>query len=132
MIDNQQPGSIVFVSSLHDTFIRTFPHYSSSKAAVSMLAESRRGVGPYRIRVNTVSPGVIRTHHVPAPIDERDRERLRTLIPLGRVGDPVDVARIIVMLLDDEHAGYVTGTNVRVDGGLGLHSWSLDEQQQQG
>ena len=120
MIDNQQPGSIVFVSSLHDTFIRTFPHYSSSKAAVSMLARKLAAeLGPYRIRVNTVSPGVIRTHHVPAPIDERDRERLRTLIPLGRVGDPVDVARVIVMLLDDEHAGYVTGTNVRVDGGWG-------------
>jgi len=133
MIDDRLPGSIVFVSSLHDTFVRTFPHYSASKAAVAMLVrELAVELAPHGIRVNAVSPGVIRTARVRAPVDERDRERLRRLIPVGRVGEPHEVARMIAVLLSEELSGYVTGANVRVDGGLGLHSWSLDEQHAQG
>jgi NAD(P)-dependent dehydrogenase (short-subunit alcohol dehydrogenase family) len=133
MIDDRLGGSIVFVSSLHDSFVRTFPHYSASKAAVTMLVrELAVELAPHRIRVNVVSPGVIHTARVSAPVDERDRERLRRLIPIGRMGEPHEVARMIAMLLSEELSGYVTGATVRVDGGLGLHSWSLDEQHAQG
>lgn len=119
-------GSIVFVSSLHDTFVRTFPHYSASKAAVAMLVqETASELGPSGIRVNAVSPGAIHSMHVPLPTDERELQRLREIIPLGHVGDAGQVARMIAVLLSDELAGYVTGANVRVDGGLGTHSWSV-------
>jgi NAD(P)-dependent dehydrogenase (short-subunit alcohol dehydrogenase family) len=47
-------------------------------------------------------------------------------IPLGRIGQPADVARMAAVLLSDEWSGYVTGSNVRVDGGLGVHSFSFD------
>jgi len=119
-------GSIVFVSSLHDTFIRTFPHYSTSKAAVAMLVrELASELGPHGIRVNAVSPGAVHSSHVPLPAEEAERQRLREIIPLGHIGQAEQVARMIAVLLCDEWAGYVTGTNVRVDGGLGTHSWSV-------
>jgi NAD(P)-dependent dehydrogenase (short-subunit alcohol dehydrogenase family) len=125
LIATGRRGSIVFVSSLHDTFIRTFPHYSTSKAAVAMLVkELASELGPHGIRVNAVSPGAIHSAHVPLPTDEPELHRLRELIPLGHIGEPQQVARMIAVLLSDEWANYVTGANVRVDGGLGTHSWS--------
>jgi NAD(P)-dependent dehydrogenase (short-subunit alcohol dehydrogenase family) len=126
MLEERRRGSIVFVSSLHDTFVRTFPHYSASKAAVSMLVkELAAELGPHGVRVNAVSPGAIQSAHVPAP-GESERRRLQALIPLGSIGQPGQVARVIALQLSDEWSSYTTGANVRVDGGLGLHSWSLD------
>jgi glucose 1-dehydrogenase len=122
LLDERASGSIVFVSSLHDTFVRTFPHYSASKAAIGMLTrELASELGPHRIRVNSVSPGAIGAEdHGPEP--EQDPWAGK-FIPLGRRGEPADVARMVAVLLSDEWSGYVTGANVRVDGGLALHSW---------
>jgi len=125
-LDERRGGSVVFVSSLHDHAIRLRPHYSASKAAVYMLVkELAHELGPSGIRVNAVSPGVVRSASVP-PSGPEDTARTRRLVPLGRIGEPADVARIVALLLNDEWAGYVTGANVPVDGGLGLHSWSVD------
>jgi len=127
LVEAELGGAIVFVSSLHDTAIRTLPHYSASKAAVAMLAkELANELAPAGIRVNVVSPGRIRTRRIAGQGAELE-EKLRRFVPLGRGGEPIDVARMIAVLLSDEWAGYVTGTTVRVDGGLGLHSWSLVE-----
>lgn len=120
------PAGFLFVSSLHDHVVRLMPHYSASKAAVSMLVrELAQELGPHGIRVNAVSPGVVRSAHVPAATPEQEGHNAR-LFPLGRMGEPRDVARVAAVLLNDEWCGYVTGTNVPVDGGLDLHSWSLD------
>jgi 3-oxoacyl-[acyl-carrier protein] reductase len=128
MLEARSRGSIVFVSSLHDSFIRTLPHYSASKAAVAMLVkELAHEFGPHGIRVNAVSPGVVHTAHVPRPVDA-ERDRIRDLVPLGTVGEPRQVAKMIAVLLSDQWADYVTGANLRVDGGLSLHSWSTHEQ----
>jgi glucose 1-dehydrogenase len=122
LVDEGGSGAIVFVSSLHDTFVRTFPHYSASKAAIAMLTrELANELGPHRIRVNSVSPGSIRTEG-DAGGPEYDKWS-RRLVPLGRRGEPGDVARMVAVLLSDEWSGYVTGANVRVDGGLSLHTW---------
>lgn len=124
------PGAVVFVSSLHDTFVRTLPHYSASKAAVSMLVkELAYELAPHRIRVNAVSPGSIRTAVV-APSSPEQEAAIARLIPLGRIGEPADVARLVAILLDDAWSGYVTGANVRVDGGLALRSWSVEQRQE--
>jgi glucose 1-dehydrogenase len=127
MLAERTQGAIVFVSSLHDRFVRTFPHYSASKAAVAMLVkELAAELGPHGIRVNAVSPGAIHTARVPEPADQGERDRLRAIVPLGGLGQSGHVARMIAVLLSDEWAGYVSGANVPVDGGLALHSWSLD------
>jgi 3-oxoacyl-[acyl-carrier protein] reductase len=129
MIAEQRRGAIVFVSSLHDTFIRTRPHYSTSKAAVSMLVrELANELAPHGIRVNAVSPGVVQSGHVAEPDTPEEQAEIQRIVPLGRIGRPNDVARMTAVLLSDEWAGYVTGANVRVDGGLGLHSWSVDRR----
>jgi NAD(P)-dependent dehydrogenase (short-subunit alcohol dehydrogenase family) len=120
-----RPGSIVFTSSVHDTHLSGTPHYSASKAAVVMLArELAFELGRHRIRVNVVSPGDMDTPGNPGRPDRTDRAR--RLVPLGRRGRPDDVAGLVVMLLSDAWCGYVTGASVVVDGGLSLHSWSMD------
>lgn len=120
-------GAVVFISSLHDHFIRTRPHYSASKAAVAMLVkELAQELGPSGIRVNAVSPGVVLSASVTRAATPEEDERDRQLIPLQRIGRPEDVGRVVAMLLDDDWCGYVTGANVPVDGGLGVHSWSVD------
>jgi 3-oxoacyl-[acyl-carrier protein] reductase len=113
----RRPGSVVFLSSLHDHRIRTFPHYSASKAAVAMLVrEMAYELAPHGIRVNAVSPGWVQEPGT--KVDKRARA-----IPMGRIGRPADVATVVTTLLSDELSGYVTGVNIPVDGGLALHDW---------
>jgi NAD(P)-dependent dehydrogenase (short-subunit alcohol dehydrogenase family) len=126
LIERSLGGAIVFVSSLHDHRIRGRPHYSASKAAVAMLVkELAQELAPHRIRVNAVSPGIVRSHTVPLtqPVEAA---RAKRFVPMGGAGEPADVARVTAALLDEEISRYVTGANVPVDGGLGLHSWSVD------
>jgi NAD(P)-dependent dehydrogenase (short-subunit alcohol dehydrogenase family) len=112
------PGSVVFISSLHDHRIRTLPHYSASKAAVAMLVrELAHELAPRRIRVNAISPGWVVEDG--QEVGRRDIAK----IPLGRAGRPADVAALAALLLSDELAGYITGANIPVDGGLDLHGW---------
>lgn len=94
--------------------------YSISKAALSMLIRQLAAEwGPDGIRCNTVSPGTTRTplnaHLYDDPSIRRARERN---IPLGRIGQPRDIAYIIDFLLQPE-AGFVTGVDLPVDGGAG-------------
>jgi NAD(P)-dependent dehydrogenase (short-subunit alcohol dehydrogenase family) len=118
LVRSRTRGNLVFVSSLHDHRIRGNPHYSASKAAITMLVrELAYELAPHGIRVNAVSPG-----WVPHEGDKPDKRSVR-LIPLGRPGSPADVASIAMVLLSDDLSGYVTGANIPVDGGLALHSW---------
>lgn len=113
-------GAIVAVGSVSALF--PFPGlgaYSPAKAALLMLCRQlAQEWAADGIRVNTVSPGLIRT-----PLSEptyRDDAILRgriDAVPLGRIGVPEDVARAIVYLTGPG-AGYVTGIDLRVDGGL--------------
>jgi 3-oxoacyl-[acyl-carrier protein] reductase len=121
-------GSILFISSLHDQFVASQPHYSVSKAGVAMLVRAMaKELGPHRIRVNAISPGWIRTaEDTGTPEQVAKHARLRPRIPAGQAGVPADVARVALFLLSDAWSGYVTGQNLAVDGGLSLHNW-LDE-----
>jgi glucose 1-dehydrogenase len=90
--------------------------YCASKAGVAMLTKAMAlELGPLGIRVNAVAPGWIRTGMNPLD-DPEELARLGAEIPLGRIGDPADVAAAISMLLSDD-AAYVTGTTLLVDGG---------------
>jgi NAD(P)-dependent dehydrogenase (short-subunit alcohol dehydrogenase family) len=122
LIAEARGGSIVFVSSLHDTFVSGKPHYSASKAAIAMLVkELAWSLAPHSIRVNAVAPGGISTGNNNF-MSERDYPR----IAMGRIGLPDDVGRVVAALLDDEISGYVTGSRVPVDGGLALFDWLHD------
>jgi glucose 1-dehydrogenase len=116
-------GKIVVISSVHE-LIPWAGHvnYAASKGGVMLLMKSiAQEVAPFRIRVNSVSPGAIRT-----PIN-RDAwstpeayADLMKLIPYKRIGEPEDIARTVAWLASDE-ADYVHGTSIYVDGGMTLY-----------
>src|SRR6266536_899842 len=126
LIQRNRRGAILFISSLHDTFVAQRPHYSASKAGVAMLCrELAHELGSHGIRVNAISPGWIRTApDLNTPEQRAKYELTQPRIPLRRPGDPEDVAKVALVLLSDAWSGYVTGANVPVDGGLSLFSWS--------
>ncbi|MDZ4063088.1 MAG: SDR family oxidoreductase, partial [Coriobacteriia bacterium] len=91
--------------------------YAASKAAMlGMMKSLSRELGSRGITVNAVTPGLIDTD-MTARIDGGMRERIVAQIPLGRFGQPEDVAGAVVYLCSDE-AGYVTGHALRVNGGM--------------
>ena len=93
--------------------------YAAAKSAVAGAARSAaRELGRYGIRVNAVAPGVIRTDLTAGQSDEVLEAVLRRT-PLGRLGEPADVARVVRFLVSDE-AAFVTGQVLGVDGGLVL------------
>jgi NAD(P)-dependent dehydrogenase (short-subunit alcohol dehydrogenase family) len=113
-------GSIVNVSSAAATLgsAHEYVHYAAAKAAVDALtvglAKELAGEG---VRVNAVSPGMVRTGIHAAAGDPERIERVVPRIPMGRVGEPDDIAPAIAWLLGPE-AAYVTGAVLRVAGGL--------------
>jgi 3-oxoacyl-[acyl-carrier protein] reductase len=91
--------------------------YAASKGGLLSLSKSlAREVGRYGITVNCVCPGFVDTRMISGmPADER--RRFEAAIPLGRFGSPEDVAEAVGFLASD-HAAYITGTTLTVDGGL--------------
>lgn len=111
-------GRIVhFASRLAYNPLPTSSVYSASKAAVAALVHAfARELGPKGITVNAVAPGVIETDMTAAIIVERG-EQIRAATPLGRIGQPDDVAGVVAFLASRD-AGWITGRTIIVDGGL--------------
>lgn len=121
----QTKGSIVNVSSV--TGPRAFPNvlaYCVSKAGVDQLTRcSALELAPKGIRVNAVNPGVVVTglHKRSGMSDDKYEtflEHSRTTHPLGRVGQPDEVAELIMFLASDK-AGWITAATYEIDGGRG-------------
>ncbi len=112
----QGAGSIINTSSMVSKFGQTSGvGYPTSKFAVNGLTVSlSRELGKYNIRVNAVAPGVTRTDMVAALPDEMVA-RVAAGIPMGRVGEPEEVASAFLFLASDM-ASYVSGTVLNVDG----------------
>jgi glucose 1-dehydrogenase len=113
-------GSIVATASMSGSLAHAnLGAYGPSKAAVIMLARVlAQELGPDGIRVNTVSPGMVRTGMTAAVYtDERLAAERAALVPLGRVATPEDMADVIAFLLSSD-ARYVTGHDLIVDGGV--------------
>jgi 3-oxoacyl-[acyl-carrier protein] reductase len=112
------PGSFLMLTSLHTGTPRNLPHYSTSKAALSMLVkELAKTLGRFGIRVNALVPGAIAAGGFVAD------SSLARHIPLGRIGTAEDLAPMALALLSNRISGYVTGAAFVVDGGLSLTNW---------
>jgi len=121
-------GSIVSTASISGTRPAAGEGpYSASKAAVAALTASAALEHGPAIRVNAVSPGMIRTTMTKPLLevfpDQEDRFDRTT--PMGRVGEPEDIADVVVFLCSDL-ARFITGQNIVVDGGLTLHGSGVD------
>jgi glucose 1-dehydrogenase len=116
----KRPGRIVNISSVHEDMV--FPHFTSycaSKGAMRMMMRDLSvELGPLGITINNIAPGAIATPinaslmNDPAKLDPLLRN-----IPLGRLGQPEEVAGLAAFLASDE-AAYVTGSTYFIDGGL--------------
>ncbi|KAI1404220.1 3-oxoacyl-reductase [Hypoxylon fuscum] len=95
-------------------------HYTPTKAGVLSLMQSCAvALGQHGIRCNALLPGTIRTQLNDEDLaDDAKRSYMEGRIPLGRTGDPRDMAGPAVFLASDELSGYVTGSQLLVDGGL--------------
>lgn len=92
-------------------------NYAASKAGVIALTKTlAKELGPYGIRVNAIAPGFIETPMV-AQVPEKVLEKVRQKLPLGRMGQPEEVASVYAFLASD-NARYITATVINVDGGL--------------
>jgi 3-oxoacyl-[acyl-carrier protein] reductase len=94
-------------------------NYAASKAGIIGLVRAlAREAGPSGVRVNAVAPGYIRSRLTDV-LDEARRERILAATPLGRLGEPEDVAGPVAFLCSPA-AAYITGAVLAVDGGLRL------------
>lgn len=111
--------AIVNVGSVNGLTALGSEPYSAAKAGVvSLTANLALALGPDRIRVNAVAPGTIRTRVWDD--QEGGADRMRPLYPLGRVGEPGDVAAAVAFLASAD-AAWITGHTLPVDGGLLTH-----------
>jgi 3-oxoacyl-[acyl-carrier protein] reductase len=114
-------GAIVNIASVaHEKGGGAFGNvwYGTTKAGVVAMTKGLgRELGADRIRVNAIAPAVVATDMVRALLTEEMRERIIARIPLGRLAQPDDVARLAVFLASDASA-FITGETIAVDGGF--------------
>ncbi len=120
----QRGGSIVCMSSVsaqRGGGIFGGPHYSAAKAGVLGLAKAMaREFGGDRIRVNSITPGLIQTDITGDRLTPEMREEIVKGIPLGRLGEASDVANACLFLVSDL-SSYLTGATIDVNGGMLIH-----------
>lgn len=127
LMKDHQPGSIVNISSIAGLIASdTMPGYNASKAAVWMLTKSvalycaRRG---WNIRCNSVHPTFVDTPILDGMVAASGKDKdvimgkLARQIPLGRVGEPDDIANGVLYLASDE-SKFMTGAELKLDGGI--------------
>ena len=92
-------------------------NYSATKGGVNSFTKTvAQELAMYNIRVNAVAPGMIKTQMTDV-IPQENREQMLKSVPLGRIGEPEDVANLVNFLMSDE-ASYITGQIISVNGGM--------------
>jgi glucose 1-dehydrogenase len=120
LIIAKKPGRVINISSVHEDMV--FPHFSTycaSKGAMRMVMRDLAvELGPAGITVNNIAPGAINTPiNTSLLADKPKLDALLANIPLGRLGEPGEVAGVAAFLASDDGA-YVTGSTYFIDGGL--------------
>ncbi|MBL8667908.1 MAG: SDR family oxidoreductase [Rhodospirillales bacterium] len=116
-------GKIICISSVHDVIPWAgHVNYAASKGGVAMMMKSlAQEVAPWRIRVNAISPGAVRTPiNMQAWSTMEAYTELMRLVPYKRIGEVDDIARAAVWLASDD-SDYITGATIYVDGGMTLY-----------
>ena len=121
-------GKIICMSSVHEVIPWAgHVNYATSKGGVSMFMKTiAQELAPHKIRVVGIGPGAIQT-----PINKgawgtpEALEKLLTLIPYNRIGEPEDIGKLAAWLVSDE-ADYITGTTIFMDGGMTLYPGFAD------
>jgi glucose 1-dehydrogenase len=116
-------GKIICMSSVHD-IIPWAGHvnYAASKGGVMLLMKTiAQELAPKKIRVNSISPGAIKTRINESEMETQEEiDKILTLIPYKRIGEPRDVGNLAVWLASDE-SDYITGATIYIDGGMTLY-----------
>ncbi len=116
-------GKIICISSVHEIIPWAgYVNYATSKGGVMLMMKSlAQEVAPHRIRVNSISPGAIRTPINTAAWNTPEAyDALMTLVPYKRMGEVEDIAQAAVWMASDA-ADYVNGVSLIVDGGMTLY-----------
>ena len=121
-------GKIICMSSVHEVIPwGGHVNYAASKGGIMMFMKSiAQELAPHKIRVVGIGPGAIQTPINRSAWDTPEAlQKLLTLIPYNRIGQPEDIGRLITWLASDE-ADYITGTTIFADGGMTLYPGFAD------
>jgi 3-oxoacyl-[acyl-carrier protein] reductase len=114
-------GSIINIGSLASTYApANGSAYSATKAAVDAITRSlSKELGPRKIRVNSINPGMVATEgaHAGGFLDSELRRQFESSTPLGRIGEPLDIAPAAVFLASAD-AAWITGETLVIAGGF--------------
>src|SRR5947209_7207027 len=127
MVQRKTAGRIINISSVHeDIAMPKNAPYCCAKGGLRMMTRTIcQELSPYNITVNNIAPGAI---HTPIDADvEADQEKMKALlaeIPLHRMGQPEEIAKLALYLASDA-AAYVTGSTYVIDGGLSVYAGGL-------
>ncbi|CAB4944159.1 MAG: SDR family oxidoreductase [Actinobacteria bacterium] len=133
MVERGTGGSILYTSSVSSLGASiTYAHYGAAKAGIVNLVQTMAiELVDYGIRVNSVSPGPLDTPQSRDVLgSDEAMEAARKhwpLVPMKRLGKPEEIAATYAFLASED-AGYITGQNIIVDGGLRAHSYSIPEE----
>jgi len=128
---NPKGGCIINISSVHQRIPKShYIPYSTSKAGLEMMTKTMAlELASKNIRANLVAPGAIDTDmNRNLKENKTELEKVIEQIPLGRIGNPEEVANVVEFLASDK-ASYITGTTIFIDGGMTLYpSFAIDRE----
>lgn len=120
-MQKQQYGRLVYVGSDLAKAPTTEGAISIGTAKAGLVAFARsiaKEYGPYGITANVVSPAMVETE-LGSPISDEQKQRAASMMPLGRIAHPEDIARAIAFFASDD-SGFMTGTSMPVNGGMSM------------